>query len=162
MLGGCRHSGEHLLLRNELHSLAAASNFDGYHCISNCQRVVKEHVGEAAVFLVPTTTKPLVYSCRSLHYLRTFLPQGIHQGLGALGIPVELHGRTVQIAMVKEELKPPQRSLAASGKKGHKMRRAKEPVPVDRMKDLKVARCEHDGANRGALEARPAGLIAGH
>ena len=42
------------------------------------------------------------------------------------------------------------------------MRGAQEPMPVDGVEDLKVARRKRHGADRRALEARPAGVDFKH
>lgn len=112
--GFCRRRGEHLLGRDELHPLAApAGDLEGDHDLGYRERVVEENPGDVPVLRVPPDAAPPYLSLR-LEDLRAAVPQGIDQRFGAAGVPVELHGRAVEIAVVKEELQAPERRLPAS------------------------------------------------
>ena len=79
-----------------------------------------------------------------------------------MGVPVELHGRAIKVAVVEEELEAAERRLLAPARECHEMRGPQEPVAVDGAEDLMVAGRKHHGTDRRALEARPADLWVGH
>lgn len=153
---------EHLLGRDEPHPLATpAGGLEGDHDLGDRKRVVEENPGDVSVLRVPPDAAPPHHTLR-LEKLGATVPQGIDQGFGAAGVPVELHGRAIKVAMVEEELEAPERCLPAPTREGRKMRGTQEPVTVDGPKDVKVAGRKHHGTDRRALEARPANLRVRH
>jgi hypothetical protein len=111
--GFCRRRGEHLLGRDEPHPLSApAGDLEGHHDLGDREGVVEEDPGEVPILRVPPDAAAPHHTLR-LEDLRAAFPEGMDQGLGAAGIPVELHGRPVQIAVVKEELQAPEHCLPA-------------------------------------------------
>jgi hypothetical protein len=156
--GRFRRSGEYLLGRDELHPLSvAAGHLEGHHDLGDGEGVAEELAGDISA--LPSdggTALALGGEDRGAP-----VPEGIDQGFGALGIPVELRGGPVEVAMVEKELQAPKRRLSAPIYKRNKMRGAQEPVPVDGAQDQKVARRELDARDLGALEARKA-LVVSH
>jgi hypothetical protein len=63
---------------------------------------------------------------------------------------------------MKKELEATEHSLAAPSKKSHEVRGAEKAVSMDEAKDLDVPQGDRYGADRGALEARPAGGAVRH
>jgi hypothetical protein len=155
-------SREHLLGRDEMHALAVPTgDLEGHHDLGDRERVVKEDPGEVPVLHVPPDASRPRHTL-GLEDLCAALPQGIDQGLGAPGVPVELHGRAIKVAVVEEELEAAKRCLPASSPEGREVGRAKEPMAVNGSKDVEIAWREDHWAYRGALEARPTGLRVRH
>src|SRR4051794_15312764 len=111
--GRLRSPREHLLGRDELHPLATpASDLERNHDLGDRKRVVKEHSRDVALLRLPPDAAPL-QSSFPLEQLRAMVPQGIDEGLGPAGVPVELHGRAIKVAVMEEELQAPERRLPA-------------------------------------------------
>src|SRR3989344_7131318 len=97
-------SGQNFLRGNELQACPSPTGgLKGHHDFGDRKRVLQEHSGEVAVLGVPTkaTTGSLG---SSLQNPSAAIPERIDQGLRTAGVPVELHQRSVEIAVAKGEL----------------------------------------------------------
>lgn len=117
--------------------------------------------GEVAVLRVPPDASRPRHTL-DREDLRAAFPKGVDEGLGPPGVPVELHGRAIQVAMVEEELQAAERCLPAPSREGDEVSRAEEPVAVDCAEDVEVTRREDDAAHWSAVETWSAGLSLGH
>jgi hypothetical protein len=95
---GCfRRSGEDLLRRDELHPFrVAADHLDGHHDLGHREGMAKELAGDVAV---PVPSQGAASFALGGEDRRAPVPEGVDHGLGALGVPVELRGRPVEIAV---------------------------------------------------------------
>ena len=111
--GRLRCPREHLLGRDEPHPLAtSAGDLEGDQDLGNGERVVEEHPRDVAFLrLPPDAAAP--EQTTGLEQLGAAMPQSIDEGLRPAGVPIELHGRAIKIAMVEEELQAPERRLPA-------------------------------------------------
>lgn len=160
--GRLRCPREHLFRPDELHPLAApAGDLKGHHDLGDCDRVVQEDPGEVPVLRVPPDASRPRHTL-GLEDLRATVPEGIDQGFGALGIPVELHGWAIEVAVVEEELEAAEGRLLAPAQEGDEVGGAKKPMAVDGAEDSEIAGREDHRAHRRALEARPANLWVRH
>lgn len=122
---------------------------------------MKEDPRDVAFLRVPPDAASPELTLR-LEDLRAAAPQGIDEGLGPAGVPVELHGRAIKVAVMEEELQAAEGRLPASSGERDEMGRAEKPVAMDGAEDQKVAGRKRHGTDRRALEARPADLRVGH
>jgi hypothetical protein len=160
--GFFRSPREYLFRLDELHAFAvSAGDLKSHHDLGDRERVVKEDAGEVPVLRVPPDSAP-PQGVFGLEDLGTSVPKGVDERFGTANVPVELHRRTVEIAMVEEELEAPEHRLRTPSGEGHEVRRAKQPMPIDSTKKVEVARREGHAAYRSALEARSANLRVGH
>lgn len=111
--GSLRCQREHLLGRNEPYPLAApAGDLEGHHNLGDREGVVKENPRDVAVLRIPPYATPPHHTLR-LEKLGATVSEGIDEGLGAAGVPIELHGRAIKVAVMEEELQAPERCLPA-------------------------------------------------
>ena len=151
-----RCSREYLLRLDERHPfLAAAGDLEGDHDLGDREGVAQEEAGEVAIRRLPGWRAELPLACGG-ERLGAAPPQAVDEGLGALDVPVELHGRPVQVAMVEEELQAAKGRLRAATQERYEMRGTQEPVAVNGPEDQEIAGRERHARDRGALEARPA------
>ena len=141
--------------------MALAGDLEGRHDLGDRERVVEEDSGDVPILRVPPDASS-PYHTLGLKDLGAAVPEGIDEGLRAAGVPVELHGRPVKVAMMEEELETAEGRLGAASGERDEVGRAEEPVAVDGAQDLKIAWREDHGTDRRALEARPAGLDFKH
>jgi hypothetical protein len=64
--------------------------------------------------------------------------------------------------MVKEELEAPEHRLRTPSGESGEVGGTQEPVAIDGAEDVEISRHERHAADRGALEAGPAGLKVRH
>jgi hypothetical protein len=114
-----RRSRKDLFGSNEMHPAAPpAGGLEGHHDLRDGERMVEEDTGQVAVLRVPANDPaPRLTLCRK--HCGAAVSQGIHKRLGTLGIPIELNDRTIEVAVVKEELQSSEDGLAAPTEESH-------------------------------------------
>lgn len=154
--GGFRWRGEDLFRLDERHVFSrAASRIEAHHDLGDREGVAEERARQAPVLRVPPEGAPPQFALGGENP-GAAVPQGIGQRFRALGVPLELRGWPVEIAVVEKELQPPECRLPAAIQERYEMRGAKESVAVNGTEDLKIAGREHQRLDRCTVEARAA------